>query len=285
MLEKTGVFYHPSFSRRSYLTIGNRLKDFPDALDPLLGEHRNIKIFECKPVSEDFILKNHSESLLEGVKRDWLCSTAWHSAGGVIEAMELIWKGEIRNAFAYIGAGGHHAGRNFFGGFCCFNDVVLAITNLREKYGTKKIAILDTDAHHGDGTRDLIGNDPNILHVCLCWRNYESADGTKVDVSTRNLSDESYVQSIKETFVLKAREMQPDLIVWYFGHDTHRGDYGSIGLTTSCYKEIATLMKETAEELCGEKLLVVLGGGSKPDIARESSLKIIEELAKKGKRA
>src|SRR5512143_2898453 len=177
----TGVIYHPSFSRRSYLTVGARLADFPMPLDGVLQSDR-VTLYEPGPVSRELVLKVHTPGLIEGVRGDPLCSTAWHSAGGVVMAGEKIAGREIGNAFAFIGAGGHHSGRDFFGGYCCFNDVALCVVNLREKYGLRRFAILDTDAHHGDGTRDLFCGDPDILHVCFCGRDYESPDGTKVDV-------------------------------------------------------------------------------------------------------
>ncbi len=178
----TGIFYHPSFSRRSYLTVGARLADFPGALDRIL-ESDKVRLYEPEPVSRELLLKIHTPDLLERVGEDPLCSTAWHSAGGVVAAGEKIASGEIANAFAFIGAGGHHAGRDEFGGFCCFNDVALCIVNLREKLGLRRFAILDTDAHHADGTREIFQGDADVLHICFCGTNYESADGTKVDVA------------------------------------------------------------------------------------------------------
>ena len=151
------------------------------ALDGILRDER-VKLYEPGPVSRELVLKVHTPGLIEGVKGDPLCSTAWHSAGGVVMAGEKIAEGEIGNAFAFIGAGGHHSGRDFFGGYCCFNDVALCVVNLREKHGFRRFAILDTDAHHGDGTREIFLDDPDILHVCFCGMEYESPDKTKVDV-------------------------------------------------------------------------------------------------------
>ncbi|MFI5182350.1 MAG: histone deacetylase, partial [Thermoanaerobaculia bacterium] len=79
----TGVFYHPSFSRRSYLTVGARLTDFPSALDKLL-ESDKVELYEPEPVSGELLLKIHTPDLLERVGKDPLCSTAWHTAGGVV---------------------------------------------------------------------------------------------------------------------------------------------------------------------------------------------------------
>jgi acetoin utilization deacetylase AcuC-like enzyme len=270
----TGIFYHPSYSRRSYLTVGARLADFPTALDGILREER-VKLYEPGPVSRDLLLKVHTPGLIEGVKGDPLCSTAWHSAGGVVMAGEKIAEGEIGNAFAFIGAGGHHSGRDFFGGYCCFNDVALCVVNLREKHGFRRFAILDTDAHHGDGTRALFLDDADILHVCVCGREYESPDKTKVDVGypdprgsgMERPMNERYFDRVAREFSDRVRRFRPDLLFWYFGFDTHQGDYGDIGLTGPCYWNIARLMRDLAGEVCGGKLAVVLGGGSRTELA------------------
>jgi acetoin utilization deacetylase AcuC-like enzyme len=282
----TGVFYHPSFSRRSYLTVGARLADFPMALDGILLRCR-VKLYEPGPVSKELLLKVHTQGLIDGVKGDPLCSTAWHSAGGVVMAGEKIAGEEIGNAFAFIGAGGHHSSRDAFGGYCCFNDVALSIVNLREKYGFRRFAILDTDAHHGDGTREIFLADPDILHVCFCGQEYESPDGTKVDVAYphapgigdgRAIND-VYFDRVANRFPDRVRRFRPDLLFWYFGFDTHQGDYGDIGLTGPCYWNIALLMRDLAEEVCGGKLAVVLGGGSQTNLATYLIPPIIERLA------
>ena len=283
----TGIFYHPSFSRRSYLTVGARLADFPMALDALLATDR-VRLYEPGPVPRDLVLKVHTAGMIEGVKGDPLCATAWHSAGGVVMAGEKIAEGEIANAFAFIGAGGHHSGRDYFGGYCCFNDVALCIVNLREKHGFRRFAILDTDAHHGDGTRDLFSGDSDILHVCFCGADYESPDGTKVDMAyadprdcspaVRTMND-AYFELVGREFPARVRRFNPDLIFWYFGFDTHQGDYGDIGLTGPCYWNIASLVRDLANEACRGRLEVVLGGGSHTRLATYLIPPVIERLA------
>ena len=288
-MKKTGVFYHPSFSRRSYLTHGARLEDFPQAIDYLLARE-NVILYESPPIEEEWILKVHTPDLIRGVERDPLCSTAWHSVGGVVLAGEKICTGELHNAFALIGAGGHHSGRNYFGGFCCFNDVVITITYLREIHQVQRFAILDTDAHHGDGTRDLLENDPDVLHVCFCSIESSSADNTKVDVVSPGGYWESwgkgdgdvdklYANKVVEEFGPRVADFKPDLIFWYFGFDTHKGDYGSLGLSKKCYVDIARFMRNTAEEITDGRLEVVLGGGSRTDLATALIPPIIEVLA------
>lgn len=285
---RTGVFYHPSFSRRSYLTVGTRLADFPGALDPILATGR-VRLYEPGPVSEELLLRIHTRDMLERVGRDPLCSTARHSAGGVVVAGETIASGEIGNAFVFIGAGGHHSGRDDFWGYCCFNDVALAILNLREKSGLGRFAIVDTDAHHGDGTRDLLRGDPDVLHVCFCATDYESPDGSKVDVAcptpwdarrSGRSANEAYFDLVEEHVPGRVLSFRPDLLFWYFGFDTHEGDYGDIGLTGPCYVRIADLMVSLADEVCGGKLEVVLGGGSRRDLATALIPPIIDRLSR-----
>jgi acetoin utilization deacetylase AcuC-like enzyme len=280
----TGICYHPSFSRRSYLTTGARLADFPAALDGILQSGR-ARLYEPGPVPPELLRKVHTAALIEGVRADPLCATAWRSAGGVVLAGEKIADGEIANAFAFIGAGGHHAGRDFFGGYCCFNDVALCITRLRERYGLRRFAIVDTDAHHGDGTRALFLSDPDILHICFCALDYESPDGTKLDVAHPRADggaevpmNDVYFDRLDHEVSHRIPAFRPELLFWYFGFDTHRGDYGDIGLTGPCYWNIAARLRALAEEACRGRIAVVLGGGSEARLATSLIPPIIERL-------
>jgi hypothetical protein len=102
--------------------------------------------------------------------------------GGVAMAGEKIAEGETTNAFAFISAGGHHSGRDYFGGYCCFNDVALCIVNLREKYGIRRSPswIPTPITATAPATFFHRSRDPPCLHV---RHELRSADGTKVDVA------------------------------------------------------------------------------------------------------
>jgi len=286
MKRSVAIIYHESFSRRSYLTRGTRLQDFPEILSDILRDDR-FHLLYAQPISEEWILQVHTYDHLAEVMRDPLCSTAWHSVGSVVLGAETILKGEHLRSFALIGAGGHHAGRSYFWGYCCFNDVVIAIKVMRSLYGVRRIAIVDTDAHHGDGTRELIANDPDILHCCICQQNYESPDGTKVDVSvydhlskarTESERNSAYAAIVENEFVPRIRKFAPEFLFWYFGFDTHRGDYGDLGLTKDAYEAIARTMCALSDETCQGRLEVVLGGGSSREIANRVIPPIIRIL-------
>jgi acetoin utilization deacetylase AcuC-like enzyme len=200
-----------------------------------------------------------------------------------VAAAEKIVSGEIERAFVFIGTGGHHAGREFFGGYCCFNDVAIAIAHLRDTSGVRRFAILDTDAHHGDGTRDIFQNDPDVLHVCICGTNHVSSDGTKVDVPAPRVgrdTDEAYLKIAEAAFSGRIRAFRPDLAIWYFGFDGHQGDYGDMGLSVRCFVGLADLMVRMAKEASRGKLLTVLGGGSRTDLATMIIPEVIHRLGR-----
>lgn len=280
-MKTIGIFYHPSFSRKSYMTIGNRLRDFPEALEHLLTKP-NVRMYESPKAPVELILKVHHPDMIHMVARDSLCSTAYESAGGVVAAMEALARGEIDRAFCFIGAGGHHSGYRQFWGACCFNDVVIALTRVRENSSWRRFAIVDTDAHHGDGTRQLVQNDPQVLHLCFCGTDYRSPDGAKVDVDVYSLAwhgdvNARYVEAVRRHLPL-IYQFKPDLLVWYYGFDTHADDYGSLGLTEGAYFQICDLMLEASAQ-AGVPLQVVLGGGSLSYLAANTIPEIIRRLA------
>jgi acetoin utilization deacetylase AcuC-like enzyme len=282
-MQKVGIYYHPSFSRKSYLTVGNRLRDFPEALEDLLKKP-NVRMFQCPRASQELILKVHAPEMLPMVARDSLCSTAYESVGGVVAAMEALAQGELDRAFCFIGAGGHHAGYRQFWGACCFNDVVIAITHTRENSSWRRFAIVDTDAHHGDGTRQLIRDDPEVFHLCFCGTDFRSGDGAKVDVNVYRPTpgaaadpNSQYVEAVRRSLPL-IPPFKPHLLIWYYGFDTHADDYGSLGLTEPAYFDICDLMIAASQEM-HVPLQVVLGGGSLSYLAAGTIPEIIRRLA------
>jgi len=116
----------------------------------------------------------------------------------------------------------------------------------------------------------------------------ESPDGTKVDVAYPNPHaggwsggpvNEVYFDLVKRNFPGRVAGFSPDFLFWYFGFDTHAGDYGDIGLTGPCYLHLAALMRDLAGKSCGGKLEVVLGGGSRTELASSLIPPVIERLA------
>ena len=278
--KRTGIFF-PRFE-------GERLKDFPQALAGILeldnvfyydGVYDAENPYYLKPATEEMLVKVHSRSMIEMVKRSGYYETAVYSAGGTIQAAKEIFRGKIDNAFVFTGVGDHHAGRNFFGGWCYFNSAAIAIAMLREK-GVKRFAIVDTDSHHADGTRDIFGRDREVLHVCFCSQNYSDED-ENVDVAIPyGISDDEYVKKMEQEFALRAISFKPEFIFWELGYDATQGEYGDKGISPSCHEKLAKVIKRTADITCQGRLIVILCGGSGRRLAAYIIPRVIRQLAR-----
>jgi Deacetylases, including yeast histone deacetylase and acetoin utilization protein len=263
------------------------LKDFPEALAHILNED-NVSYYDgvyaasnpyyVKPATEEMLMKVHSEDMIQRVKRSGYYEAALYSTGGTVQAALEILKGNIDNAFVFTSVGDHHAGRNFFGGWCYLNGAAAAIAVLRER-GVRRFAIVDTDSHHADGTRDIFGWDKEVLHVCFCFQDYCDENGN-VDIAIpHGISDESYVKKMEQEFASRTINFRPEFIFWELGYDATRGEYGDKGIGEDCHWKLARIIKETADAVCQGRLVTILCGGSSRQLATYIIPRVIKRLA------
>ena len=218
----TGIFYSHIFKSSPGPIIGPKFINFPEALGDVL-KLQNVKMFEHEPVSEEFILKFHTEEMVESLKKRSYGKNAFHSIGACITASNKIMSGELKNGLLFNSASGHHAGPTHAWGGTYLNCVAPAVYTLRENFGVKKFVLLDTDAHHGDGDRDMFKNDHSLLHVCFCSSSVDEDTNVCVDTGWGS-TDEEYLELIRKEFVPRAREFKPGMIFHFLGHDTAQGD-------------------------------------------------------------
>jgi len=202
------------------------------------------------------------------------------AVGGSIVASDLVMSEEASHAFNPAG-GLHHAGKDHAAGFCVYNDIGVAIKHIQSKYGGKKVAVVDLDVHHGDGTQQIFYSDPNVLIVDLhedggylypgSGFTREMGEGKgrgyKVNVPLPPLTDsECYLHAFDEVVPPLLRSFSPEVIVNQFGVDTHFGDpLAHLSLTMSTYGELASRLHSLAHEICSGKYIVLGGGGYKPE--------------------
>jgi acetoin utilization deacetylase AcuC-like enzyme len=278
----TGVFFHEIFSQKDWIIIGNKFQNFPQAMEHAL-KLDNVKLFTPQKVSEELLLKVHSRRLVQDLKESWYYEGASYSVGGCVEVTEKLVSGEIDNALVFAVAAGHHAGRNSAWGGTYASCAGPAFFNAREKFGEIRFAILDTDCHHGDGTRDIFLNDDSVLHVCFCGWNRVEGDGNKVCVDVGwKTTDEDYLNLVRQEFIPRLREFQPRVILHNLGHDTCQGDYGDRGLTPEFFPRLAGEIKQAALEVCEGRYLILTHGGARADVAEYIFPRIIEILAEEG---
>lgn len=279
--KNTGIFYHDICKERDIdWLLSGRLNDFPEVLEESgILKKPNIHFYESEPTPEDMLQKVHTKELIERVKKTEYYKTALYSTGGTVQAAKLILEGEINNAFVFTGSADHHSGINNFWGGCHFNGAALAIENLElERY-----CILDTDHHHGDGTRDIFKDNKNVLHICFCGGfEYDKRDNeTNIDVKIPSRTyDDEYIKKVIEEFIPRVTNFNPDMIFWEFGYDNTIGDYGDIGLTKDCHLKIAEIVKEVSDDICESRVICILCGGSDKDTASYVIPKIINTFSK-----
>ena len=279
MMTKTGVFFHPCFSGKEWIIIGNKFRRFPGVMEDAL-KIEGVRWFIPEKVSEELLLKIHTPRLVENLKRAWYWEGAFHSVGGCVEATERIISGEMKNALVFTVAAGHHAERDSAWGGTYASCAGPSIYNSRKRFGPKRFAILDTDCHHGNGTRSIFLDDDEVLHVCFCDSDRIEGDGTKICVDTGwHGTDESYMERVKEEFLERTVDFRPDMILHNLGHDTCQGDYGDRGLTQEFFPRLVAEVKACAENICDGKYLVLTHGGSRADVAEYIFPRIIEILA------
>jgi acetoin utilization deacetylase AcuC-like enzyme len=280
-MKRTGIFFH--------FHDGQRLRDFPQALEGILDKDNVFfydafypskppSAFDLEPIPEEVLYQVHTPEMVERVRTSGIFEGALFSASGTVAASTRIWLGEIHNAFVFTGCGDHHAGRRSFGGGCYFNGAAIAIHHLRRRFGAGRLTIIDTDAHHGDGTWEIFEDDTETLYACFCSSGYqEKNNNVNIQVPSR-VSDDEYLRLVEENFLPRARTFEPEALFWNWGYDGTQGEYGDIGLTPDSQVRLAQALRRAADELCQGRLIVVLCGGSRRDLARRLIPQVISVL-------
>jgi acetoin utilization protein AcuC len=218
------------------------------------------------------------------------------AVGGTLVGAELIGSGQVKHVFH--GAGGlHHAHYDRASGFCIFNDIVAAVRFWQKNYGYERIAILDVDGHHGDGTQALLYQE-KILKVSLHHydgrffpktgalgeRGSGAGWGYSVNLPLPRFStDEEYLPLLEIAFE-QIEAYQPQAIIMQYGTDAHFADrMTGLKISTRAYEQISEGIHELAHRVCEGRLLVVGGGGYEPEVVSRCWAILVANLT--GRRA
>ena len=195
------------------------------------------------------------------------------AAGGTVAAVDAVMAGEVRNAFCPVRPPGHHAERRAAMGFCFFNNIAIAAEHLRTRWGLRRIALLDWDVHHGNGTQHHFDQDPDTLFISLHQHPYTLFPGTGFEEergvgNVINLpivpgsGDDEYRRAFEETVLPATTAFKPEFILGDVGFDAHyRDPLAQLELTTDMFGWIAEKVRALADSLCDGKLVTVLEGG------------------------
>ena len=196
------------------------------------------------------------------------------AAGAAIDGVERVMAGSHRAAMALVRPPGHHAERNRAMGFCLYNNVAIAAAHARAQ-GAAKVAIVDYDVHHGNGTQHIFESNPHVLYISMHQSPYypgtgaadevgrEAAKGFTVNVPIEvGAVDEDYHVVFTQVVLPILRQFEPDLLLVSAGFDAHERDpLGGMRVSTAAFGAMAMELRAVADECCRGRIVAVTEGG------------------------
>jgi acetoin utilization deacetylase AcuC-like enzyme len=191
------------------------------------------------------------------------------AAGAAVAATDAVIDGRAENAFCAVRPPGHHATRNTAMGFCFFNNVAIAARHALDVRGLERVAIVDFDVHHGNGTEDIIANDERVLMVSIFQDHfYPFSGGVPLGTNMVNVPVPAYTRGpevrelIEANWMPRLEAFRPQMIFISAGFDAHReDDLGQLGLVEADYEWMTTRIKGVAERHAQGRIVSCLEGG------------------------
>jgi acetoin utilization deacetylase AcuC-like enzyme len=196
-------------------------------------------------------------------------SAALHAAGAAVAATDDVLAGRARNAFCSVRPPGHHATRDETMGFCFFNNVAIAARHALDVHGLKRVAIIDFDVHHGNGTEDIIAGDERVL-MCSYFQHplYPYSGAVPKGTNMVNVPMAPYTrgpavrEAIEQQWLPALEAFRPEMVFISAGFDAHREDeLGQMGLVEADYEWITRRLVEVADRHAQGRIVSCLEGG------------------------
>ncbi len=219
-------------------------------------------------------------------------ATACLAAGGFLTLLEAIMTSEVDNGFALVRPPGHHAERGRAMGFCLFNNVAIGAHYLREKFGLKRILIMDWDLHHGNGTQRSFYQDKNVLYLSTHQYPYypgtgavEEAGQSEGEGFTVNLpfpagwGDAEYIEAFQRVIDPISRQFDPQFVLISAGFDCHHRDpLGGMNVTEEGFASMARILLRIARDHAQGRCAAILEGGYDLTALKNSVGRVLDEM-------
>ncbi len=200
---------------------------------------------------------------------------ALYAAGGALAMCDAIMEGKADYGFCAVRPPGHHAERDYAAGFCIFNNIAVAARYLQKEYRLKRVAIVDWDVHHGNGTQHMFEKDPTVFYASTHQFPYYPGTGSLMEKGkaggenfTLNIpmdagsGDEEYRSAFRDHIIPALDSFRPEFILVSAGFDAHRNDpLAGINLSTGMFGEFTRMLVEAAKRHSGKRVAALLEGG------------------------
>ena len=197
---------------------------------------------------------------------------ALRSAGGAIFAVDEVMTRKVRNAFVATRPPGHHAEVATPIGFCFFNNAAIAARHAQAVYGAERVAIVDFDVHHGNGTQHIFWDDPTVLYASTHEMPHYPGTGALSERGEHNQivnaplragdGGDTFREAMEVAILPRVDDFAPDLIIISAGFDAHRRDpLGNLNLVEADYAWATRKIMEIAQKRCAGRIVSVLEGG------------------------
>lgn len=258
--------------------------------------------------ADDDLLRVHPESYIRDVRKmrpadgfaqidgDTFMSpgsvdAAYRAAGAVVRAVDMVLGGEAPNAFCAIRPPGHHAETDTAMGFCLFGNAALAAKHALDHHGLNRVAVVDFDVHHGNGTQDLLWDERRALVITSqqmpLWPGSGRPDETGAYETILNIplspgSGGAEMRAAYETQAFpRLRAFKPELIIISAGFDAHQDDpLANLNWSTGDFAWVTAELCKIADELCGGRIVSTLEGGYDLNALAQATRAHVEELMK-----
>jgi len=296
---KTGIITTDSFVNHN-TGLGH-----PERADRVSVIVENLKKFEKKliwkkptTVDKKFLRITHSSNYVNMIENsfpekgfsyldgDTVVSpgskkATFDAVGSIISAIDGVINKDFKNAFCAVRPPGHHSEQEKAMGFCIFNNIAVGANYLISKYKYKKIAIIDFDVHHGNGTQDIFFNNEKVLYISTHQYPYYPGSGSYKEKGKYNnvlniplpagTNSNEYLDAY-EHVLKKLKEYKPEFVLFSAGFDAHKDDpLAQLQLTSKDYYKITKRTLDSVKNYCDGKVVSILEGGYDLNALKESS--------------
>ena len=205
---------------------------------------------------------------------------ALRAAGAAVAAVEAVLDGEARNAFCAVRPPGHHATADRAMGFCLFNNVAIAARHARTRSGVERVAVVDFDVHHGNGTQDDFAPDPTLFYASSHQSPAYPGTGAESETGQGNIfnvelppgaGSDAFRAAWERRIIPALDAFSPDLLILSAGFDAHARDpLAYLRLTTDDFRWVTTALSDAADRMCAGRIVSSLEGGYDLEALAES---------------